>query len=80
MEQFKKEMYFQMLNIKGKTDQEIQEILDNNQFICPNCLKLYTPTYKSKQEAFKTCNMEAREQWLSHICSTECWNQYLGVK
>ena len=80
MERFQKEMYFQMLNLKGKTDYEIQKILDNNQFICPNCLEIYIPTYKTKQKAFETNDMEAREQWLSHICSTECWNQYLGVK
>lgn len=79
MEEFKKEVYINALKEQGKTVREISTAFGNNQLICPNCLKDYIPKHESKAEAFKTNDLEAREQWLSHICSTKCWNEYLGV-
>lgn len=80
MEEFKNKIYIESLKKRGKSEEEIMEILFKlNKFICPNCLTDYIPTHKSKEEAFKTNDLEAREQWLSHICSTKCWNEYLGV-
>ncbi len=72
-------MYVDTLKAQGKTEEEILKILFKlNRFICPHCLKDYIPTHKSKEEAFKTNDLEAREQWLSHICSTKCWDEFFG--
>lgn len=80
MEIFKRKMYINSLREKGVSDEDIMKLLLKfDKFICPNCLTDYVPTYKSKEEAFKTNDLEAREQWLSHVCSTKCWNEYLGV-
>ena len=80
MEELRKQVYINTLKEQGKTEEEILKIIEENRFICPNCLTDYVPTHKSKEEAFRTNDLEAREQWLSHICSTKCWNEYLGVK
>jgi len=80
MENFKNEIYKSLLKEKGKTEGEISSVLLRDRFICPHCLKEYAPTHKSKEKAFETSDLEAREQWLSHICSTKCWNEFLGVE
>lgn len=46
---------------------------------CPNCQDTYKPTYPSKVEAFKTEDNEAREQWITGLCSTICWKQFLSI-
>lgn len=80
MENFKNQIYINSLKARGVSDEDILKMLHKlDKFICPNCLTDYIPTHKSKEEAFKTNDLEAREQWLSHICSTKCWNEYLGV-
>ena len=38
-------------------------------FKCPVCFKVYMPTYK-RGEGGKV----EREQWISGICSQECWD------
>lgn len=80
MENFKNQIYISTLRDKGKTVKEISTAFSNKQFICPHCLKEYAPKHKSKEKAFETNDLEAREQWLSHICSTKCWNEFLGVE
>jgi hypothetical protein len=80
MENFKKKIYKNVLKGKGKTDEEISIVLLYSKFICPHCLKEYAPKHKSKEKAFETNDLESREQWLSHICSTKCWNEFLGVE
>lgn len=78
MEELKNQVYVNTLKEKGKTVREISTVLSDKQFICPQCLNAYTPKHKSKEEAFRTDDLEAREQWLSHICSTKCWNELFG--
>lgn len=51
--------------------------------ICPNCKKDYIPvltrkTNKPIQEEYPDATSEEREQLISGICSTKCWNQFLG--
>lgn len=55
-------------------------LFPNITFTCPNpnCHKVYYPKYQTKAEAFATNDMIAREQWISHICSEKCWNEFLG--
>ena len=38
---------------------------------CPNCNKEYLPILERKTEQ--------REQLISGLCSTKCWNEYLGI-
>ena len=45
---------------------------------CPACKKRYLPTYSSKTEAMDTDNLVAREQWLTGICSSKCWDKFLA--
>lgn len=51
--------------------------------VCPNCKKEYQTklerkTNKLVQEEFPNATAEEREQLISGICSTKCWNKYLG--
>lgn len=46
---------------------------------CPNCKKIYTPTYPTKEAANQTMDREAREQWITGLCSTKCWKEHLGI-
>lgn len=41
---------------------------------CPVCKNEYETTHSSKEEAFKTRNNDSREQWLSGICGSVCWD------
>ena len=41
---------------------------------CPVCFKVYVPTYL-RGEGDKV----AREQWISGICSQECWDNLFPV-
>lgn len=45
---------------------------------CPNCLKHYVPMFPTKQDAMTHGKPMHREQWISGICSDECWDEYLG--
>ena len=49
-------------------------------FTCPHCGVIYLPIFPSKEQAFYTDNIDAQEQWLSHCCSTKCYNQYIGLE
>lgn len=48
---------------------------------CPNCKKCKTPRHESKAEAFAdvTATKAEREQWITGLCSDECWNAWLGI-
>lgn len=52
--------------------------------ICPNCKKHYKPDLGERdpdvliQEQFPKATPEQREQLMSGLCSTKCWNEYLG--
>jgi len=74
MEDLRKKMYLEALEMRGFKPPSRAGV-----FVCPQCGNEYEPTYKTKAEAWKTDDNEAREQWLSHICSTPCWRVYLGV-
>lgn len=41
---------------------------------CPFCKAVYETKFPNKEEAFKTMDMMAREQFLSGCCSNECWD------
>ena len=41
---------------------------------CPFCAQAYKPRYPSKEMAFMTSDMEAREQYISGCCSDACWD------
>ena len=47
---------------------------------CFVCKKIYKPRYALKEVAEETNDMEAREQWISGACSTECFNKALNIK
>ncbi len=44
--------------------------------ICPNCKEPYEPDADSFEEAKP--NTIYREQYMTGICSQECWEDYLG--
>nr|BDI55137.1 MAG: Zn finger protein [uncultured archaeon]BDI55242.1 MAG: Zn finger protein [uncultured archaeon] len=53
--------------------------------ICPICKKEYTPKLVRKtaeliQDEFPNATKEEREQLISSICSTKCWNKIFAVK
>lgn len=52
--------------------------------ICPNCNKEYVPVLERKtnlliQLEFPNATTEEREQLISGLCSTKCWNEFLGI-
>lgn len=49
------------------------------QLWCPNCKKWYVPKYPNRAMAPEH-DKEAIEQWITGLCSTECWKKYLGVE
>jgi len=78
MQIFKDMMYISILVDAGVDREYINGVIESGKFICPNCLKEYSPTHPNKEEAFRTNDLVSREQWLSHICSDECRNKCLG--
>ena len=57
-----------------------QRYIDNpTRKFCPNCQKHYGPLFSSKEEAVESKDPVAVEQWISGICSDECWDEYLGA-
>ena len=52
--------------------------------ICPCCKKHYKPILGSRiegmviQKQFPNATPEEREQLVSGLCSTKCWDDYLG--
>lgn len=64
-------------------------IFDNKGFtICPQCKVHYIPVLGERPEGDNRCiqnifpesTPEQREQLITGLCSTKCWNKYLGVK
>lgn len=61
-------------------------IIPNNQGLieCPNCKKMYKPILQRQtdlliQNEFPNATSEEREQLISGLCSTDCWNKFLGI-
>ena len=58
---------------------------DENGFIkCPCCKKLYKPILQRKdgesiQITHPRATAEEREQLISGLCSSKCWNEFLGL-
>ncbi len=50
----------------------------SNKKKCIQCKKEYEPKHYTKEEAFRTNDLESREQWITGICSTKCWKDMLG--
>jgi len=46
---------------------------------CPNCKEWYEPKYDSKQEAKQHNDSIGAEQYITGICTDECWDEFLGV-
>ena len=46
---------------------------------CPNCNKEYLPILERKTNEVIQKESEQREQLISGLCSTKCWNEYLGI-
>jgi hypothetical protein len=64
--------------------QEIQRAyvstkLEAGHNFCPACKQSYTPAFPTKEQAFAEGNADEREQWITGICSSECWDKFLGV-
>jgi len=54
--------------------------------ICPNCNKEYETELdrpndddRNIQDIFPNATSEQREQLITGLCSTKCWNEYLGM-
>jgi len=47
--------------------------------ICPNCGDHYEPEYDSKKEAKANGTDAEKEQYITGLCSDECWDEYLGL-
>jgi hypothetical protein len=52
--------------------------------ICPNCGKEYETVLNRKtnqlvQLEFPDAKVWEREQLVTGLCSTKCWNQFLGL-
>ena len=52
--------------------------------ICPCCKKEYLPKLERKtgkciQDEYPNATAEEREQLISGLCSTKCWNKFLGL-
>jgi hypothetical protein len=41
---------------------------------CPKCQELYTPKYNSREKSKRDDDMQWREQFMSGLCSTDCWD------
>jgi len=58
---------------------------DENGFIlCPNCRREYKPDLQRKdgeliQFTYPQATSEQREQLISGLCSSKCWNKFLGL-
>ena len=42
---------------------------------CPKCNELYKPKYDSKETSKLDHDKQYREQFMSGICSTDCWHR-----
>jgi len=52
--------------------------------VCPNCKKEYKPILERKegeliQITYPKATREEREQLISGLCSSKCWNEFLGL-
>jgi hypothetical protein len=75
MENFKDAIYKETLLSKGISLETLEEATKEGKSICPFCGEAFRPRHASKEEAFKTDDLESREQWLSRCCSDECWDE-----
>ena len=58
---------------------------ENGEIICPNCKKAYKPILERKtdepiQREHPKATAEEREQLISGLCSSKCWNKFLGLE
>lgn len=67
---------------------DVRRFDSNGNTICPCCGKRYKPVlnkrpeddHRNIQKIFPNATAEEREQLLTGLCSTKCWNKYLGEK
>ena len=58
---------------------------ENGLIKCPNCKRLYKPILERKtnepiQNEYPNATSEEREQLISGLCSSKCWNKFLGLE
>ena len=62
-----------------ETQQNQGELLQVQQrstlFKCPQCNKIYSPTFADSMSGTET----DKEQHLSGLCSDHCWDKFLGL-
>jgi hypothetical protein len=51
---------------------------DPNLKYCIVCKKYYEPVFSDREEAMAMGTPTEKEQWISGICSDECWCNFLG--
>jgi len=57
-----------------------QTPVTSNQKKCPECLKIYTPDFPSRDLAVMANGTAIqKEQHQTGICSEQCWNAFLGI-
>jgi len=47
--------------------------------ICPECHRAYEPDFDSKEEAKEKGESYQKEQYITGLCSDECWQSYLSI-
>lgn len=47
--------------------------------ICPECKESYEPDFDSKEDAKEYGDNYQVEQYITGLCSDECWNNYLQI-
>jgi len=52
---------------------------DDGNHICPQCTESYEPDFDSKEEAKEKGTNYQIEQYITGLCSDECWNEYLNI-
>ena len=57
---------------------------DDGLILCPNCKKWYKPILTRVegeliQVSHPQATKEEREQLISGLCSSKCWNEFLGI-
>ena len=57
---------------------------ENGLIKCPNCKREYKPDLERKdgeliQNTYPNATSEQREQLISGLCSSKCWNKFLGL-
>lgn len=64
-----------MADLLHPAEREARRCLGTGLHFCPICKAYYTPLYATKRMAEVMGNTIAKEQHISGICSSECWDE-----